>query len=165
VQRIGKNCPSRRHRLLLMSMALATWLSGSAGATSLCVQVEKNGFFWRSIPAISGSKTRLNFHHSIYGSRVEEIFRLGADGFHLTKLRYAEHRLVEFYGYEDAVFENGMWVVQPRPAAIPSLSLRTSSDAALSLFLDQGKKSIQLAMPADSVLHLTIARCKDAHNG
>jgi hypothetical protein len=71
----------------------------------------------------------------------------------------------EFYGYEDAVFENGMWVVQPRPAAIPSLSLRTSSDAALSLFLDQGKKSMQLAMPADSVLHLTIARCKDAHNG
>ena len=90
---------------------------------------------------------------------------MGTDGFHLTKLRYAEYRLVEFYGYEDAVFENGMWVVQPQPATIPSLSLRTNTDAPLSLFLDQGKNSIQLAMPADSVLHLTIAPCKDAHNG
>ncbi len=148
-----------------MSMALATWLSGSAGATSLCVQVEKNGFFWRSIPAVSGSEARLNFHHSTYGSRVEEIFRVRADGFYLTKLRYAERRLVEFYGYEDAVSEDGMWIVRPRPAVIPSLILRTSSDASLSLFLDYEKPSIQLDMPTDSALRLTIAHCKVARNG
>jgi hypothetical protein len=165
VHQFCKNRALREGRLLLLCGVVLTLLPPSVSATSLCVQIDKNGFFWRSIPAILGGEARLNFRHSIYGSRVEEVFRLRPDGFHLSDLRYAERRLVEFYGYESADSENGMWVVRPRPAMIPSLSLRTSSDASLSLFLDQGKKSIQLAMPADAALHLTIAHCKDAHNG
>ena len=165
MQRIGKSCGLRGRGLLLACVVLVTLLPAGVRATSLCVQVERNGFLWRSMPAILDSEVRLNFQHSIYGNRVEEVFRLRADGFHLTKLRYAERRLVEFYGYEDAVSEDGMWIVRPRPAVIPSLSLRTSSDASLSLFLDYEKPSIQLDMPTDSALRLTIAHCKVARNG
>jgi hypothetical protein len=132
---------------------------------SMCVELVSDAGVQRSVPIRLGSTLRLSFRHSIYGNRVEEVFRLRADGFHLTKLRYAERRLVEFYGYEDAVSEDGMWIVRPRPAVIPSLSLRTSSDASLSLFLDYEKPSIQLDMPTDSALRLTIAHCKVARNG
>ena len=117
------------------------------------------------MPAFIGSEIRLRFAHSIYGSRVEEVFRLGPEAFHVTALRYAEPRLVEFYGHDRAVYENGAWVVRPRSAPIASLGLRTSSAAAMSLLVEQEQRFINLAIPANSVLHLTIASCKEAHNG
>jgi hypothetical protein len=73
--------------------------------------------------------------------------------------------LVEFYGHDRAVYENGAWVVRPRSAPISSLDLRTSSAAPMSLVVEQEQRSIDLAIPANSVLHLTIASCKEAHNG
>jgi hypothetical protein len=152
-------------QLFLLLAALAAIPPAGASAASLCIQVQKNGLPWRTIPVSSGSEVRLSFQHSIYGSRVEELFHLAPDVFHLTELRYAERRLAEFYGYEDANHKNNMWVVPPRPAAISSLSLRTSAAASLSLFFDQEQNSLELAMPPDSALQLTIAACKDAQNG
>lgn len=160
----GEKRPLRAQLFLFLAALMAMMPAGTSEA-SPCLYVEKNGLPWRSIPAVRGSKARLSFHHSIYGSRVEEVFRLGADAFHLTELRYAERRLVEFYGYEGADYESGAWVVRPRPVAVPSLGLRTSSSALLSLVLDHGPKSVELVIPPDSALHLTIAACKDAQNG
>jgi hypothetical protein len=146
---------------------MALWLLLPAGiqGESRCVHVKKNGSVWRTMPAFIGSEIRLRFAHSIYGSRVEEIFHLGADAFHLVELRYAEPRLVEFYGHERAVYEKGAWVVRPPSAPISSLGLRTSSAEPMSLVFEQEQRSIELATPANSALHLTIASCKEAHNG
>lgn len=163
MQRIGKSCGLRGLGLLIVCVVLVTLLPAGVRATSLCVQVENNGFLWRSIPAILDSEVRLNFHHSIYGSRVEEVFRLRSGVFDLTELRYAEQRLVEFYGYEDADYANGMWVVRPRLALIRSLNLRTSS--AVSLLFEHHTQRIQLTLPTDSALRLTVAACKVARNG
>lgn len=157
---------ARRARGLLFAYT-ALWLLLPAGihGESRCVHVKKDGSEWRTVPAFIGSEIRLRFAHSIYGSRVEEVFRLGPEAFHVTALRYAEPRLVEFYGHNRAVYENGAWVVRPRSAPISSLGLRTSSAAAMSLLVEQEQRSIDLAIPANSVLHLTIASCKEAHNG
>jgi hypothetical protein len=160
----GEKRPLRAQLFLFLAALMAMMPAGTSEALP-CLSVEKNGLPWRSIPTVRGSKARLSFHHSIYGSRVEEVFRLGADAFHLTELRYAERRLVEFYGYEGADYESGSWVVRPRPAAVPSLSLRTSSVASFSLVLDHGPKSVELAIAPDSALKLTIAACRDAQNG
>jgi hypothetical protein len=148
-----------------MLAALMAVIPAGATATPLCVQVEKNGVLWHSIPARPGSEARLSFQHSIYGSRVEEVFRLAADGFYLTEIRYAERRLLEFYGHEAAESESGAWVVRPRAAAISSLALRTSFAARMSVVLEQEQQSIRFWMPADGVLHMTIASCKAAPNG
>ena len=163
MRQIGKSYGLRGRRLSIVCFVLATLLPAGVSATSLCVHVEKDGFLWRSLPAILGSEARLNFFHSIYGSGVEEVFRLHPDGFHLIELRYAERRLVEFYGYEEADYKNGMWVVKPRPAAISSLSLRTRSQ--VSVLFDQQTTPIPLTMPADSALRLTVGACKDASDG
>lgn len=151
--------------LLLTYTALWLLLPAGIHGESRCVHVKKDGSVWRTMPAFIGSEIRLRFAHSIYGSRVEEVFRLGPEAFHVTALRYAEPRLVEFYGHDRAVYENGAWVVRPRSAPIASLGLRTSSAAAMSLLVEQEQRFINLAIPANSVLHLTIASCKEAHNG
>jgi hypothetical protein len=145
----------------------ALWLLLPAGihGQSRCVQVKQDGSVWRTMPAFIGSEIRLRFDHSIYGSRVEEVFRLGPEAFHLTALRYAEPRLVDFYGHDRAVYENGAWVVRPRSAPISSLGLRTSSDVPMSLVVEQEQRSIDLVILANSVVHLTIASCKGAYNG
>ena len=168
---IGVNVNHRRTTRSLcaqLGVALAAFVAMiPAGATTalLCVQVERNGLAWRIIPGRLGDEARLSFQHSIYGSRVEEVFHLGPDAFHLTALRYSEPRLVEFYGYDSANYENGAWVVRPRSSAISSLNLRTTSAAPMSLVLEQEQRSIHIAMPVDTVLRLTIASCKDAQNG
>ncbi len=89
-----------------------------------CVELMSDAGVQRSVPIRLGSTLRLSFRHSIYGSQVEEAFAVGRDGFHLTQLRYSEARLVDFYGYENAKHEDGMWIVRPRPAVIPSLNLQ-----------------------------------------
>lgn len=165
MRRSSSNGGRRARRLLLAYTALWLLLPAGVHGESRCVHVKKDGSVWRTMPAFIGSEIRLRFVHSIYGSRVEEIFRLGGDAFHLTELRYAEPRLVEFYGHDRAVYENGAWVVRPRPAPISSLDLRTSSAAPMSLVVEPEQRSIDLAIPANSVLHLTIASCKVAHNG
>lgn len=161
----------RRHsylnwRLRLLSgLALAVLLPTHASAASLCVEVERNGALWRSLRAALGGEFLLSFQHSVYGSRVEEAFRLRSDGFQLIELRYSERRLVEFYGYESADYRNAMWVVKPKPALISSLHLSASSDAHLSIFFDGRGAPVRLAMPGDSAFHLRPAACKDARDG
>ena len=115
----------------------ALMLPAIGNAQSLCVRLTNDRGIERSVPVRPGGAMRLSFRHSIYGSQVEELFALRRDGFQLTQLRYSEARLVDFYGYENAELENGAWVVNPPPVLLPSLSLNTSADAAMALYLDR----------------------------
>ena len=107
----------------------------------------------------------VSFNHSLYGSRVEEVFHLLPLGFQLAELRYGERRLVEFYGHESARYENRLWIVKPTPALFPSLNLRASADASMSLLFDERPDPVALVVPADSAVRLTIAACKDGRDG
>ena len=108
---------------------------------------------------------RLSFRHSIYGSQVEELFALRRDGFLLTQIRYGEARLVDFYGYENAELENGAWVVNPPPVLLPSLSLNTSADGAMSLQFDRHGHTKPLAIQTTGALRLTLASCRNNPHG
>ena len=132
---------------------------------SMCVELMSDAGVQRSVPIRLGSTLRLSFRHSIYGSQVEEAFAVGRDGFHLTQLRYSEARLVDFYGYENAKHENGVWIVVPVPVLFPSLSLNSSADASMSLRLEQQPDWVQPIIQPGSALRLTVAACKDASDG
>ena len=101
-----------------------------AEAETLCLTVdgeERTATFAVGV----GDKLALGFTHSIYGTQVEELFRIGARGFQPVRLRYAEQRLVEFYGHEAARLEDGWWVVDESGAELAALDLRTSHDASM----------------------------------
>ena len=151
----------KRGRLLIV--ALSAWLLPITGnAQSLCIQLTSDGGVEQSVPVRLGGALRVSFRHSIYGSQVEELFALRRDGFQLTQLRYAEARLVDFYGYENAKQENGLWVVTPTPTLLPSLNLILSADASMSLHFDRHANSKQLDIQPGSALRLTVATCENS---
>ena len=132
---------------------------------SMCIEMRNDNGIERSVPVRLKSTIRLSFRHSIYGSQVEELFTVRQSGFELTQLRYSEARLVDFYGYENAKHENGVWIVAPVPAHFPSLSLNSSGDASMSLRLEQQPGLLQPILQPGRALRLTIATCKDASDG
>jgi|SRR5687767_2967691 len=132
---------------------------------SMCIEMRNDNGIERSVPVRLKSTLRLSFRHSIYGSQVEELFTVRGNGFQLTQLRYSEARLVDFYGYENAKHENGVWIVAPVPAHFPSLSLNSSGDASMSLRLEQQPGLLQRILQPGRALRLTIATCKDASDG
>lgn len=146
----------------LFGALLASLLPANGGAQSLCLQLMSDRGTERSVPARLGSTLHLSFRHSIYDSQVEEVFALRRDGFQLTQMRYAEARLVDFYGYENAKHENGLWVVTPTPALLSSLNLILSADASMSLHLDRYANSKQLVIQPGSALRLTVATCENS---
>lgn len=85
------------------------------------------------LAATAGDEARLGFRHSIYGSRVEEVFRVVAGGLRLARLRYAEPRLVEFYGHESARQEGAWLVVEADGRLHRSLAMRVSRASAMQL--------------------------------
>jgi hypothetical protein len=139
----------------------ALLLPAIGNAQPLCVRVLNDNRIERSVPVRFGSTLRLNFRHSIYRSQVEELFAVRQNGFELTQLRYGEARLVDFYGYENAKHENGLWVVTPTPALLPSLSLILSADASMSLHFDRQANSKRLVIQPGSALRLTVATCEN----
>lgn len=132
---------------------------------SMCVELVSDAGVPRSVPVRLKSTLRLSFRHSIYASQVEELFTVRRNGFELTQLRYSEARLVDFYGYENAKHENGVWIVVPVPVLFPSLSLNSSADASMSLRLEQQPDWVQPIIQPGSALSLTVAACKDASDG
>ena len=134
-------------------------------AQSLCVEMRNDNGIERSVPVRLKSTLRLSFRHSIYGSQVEELFTVRRNGFELTQLRYSEARLVDFYGYENAKHENGVWIVALAPRRFPSLSLNSSSDASMSLRLEPQPGLLRPILQPGRALRLTVAACKDASDG
>src|SRR3989338_598453 len=86
-------------------------LANPAAAEFSCLKIERPLEQAITIPASVGEELRLSFRHSIYGSKVEEQFRITEDGLETTELRYSEARLVEFYGYDAARLDRGWWIV------------------------------------------------------
>ncbi len=149
---------SRNSQTSLRSLDIGT-------TQSMCVELSSDTGAPRSLPIDLGSILRLSFRHSIYGSLVEELFALRRDGFLLTQIRYGEARLVDFYGYENAELENGAWVVNPPPVLLPSLSLNTSADGAMSLQLDRHDHTKPLAIQTTGALRLTLTSCRNNPHG
>jgi len=145
----------------LLGALLVSLLPANGGAQSLCVQLSSDTGAQGSVPVSLGSTLHLSFRHSIYGSQVEEVFVLRRDGFQLTQLRYGEARLVDFYGYENARYEDGAWVITPAPVLLSSLNLNLSSDASMSLHFDRRAKSKRLVIQPGGALRLTVATCEN----
>ena len=147
---------------LLLGALCALLLPAISNAQPLCVQLMNDSGIERSVPVRLGSTLHLSFRHSIYGSQVEEVFSLRRDGLQLTQLRYAEARLVDFYGYENAKNENGLWVVTPTPTLLPALNIILSADASMSLHFYRYANSKRLVIQPGSALRLTVATCENS---
>ena len=149
----------RRDYRILAACAALLLLAGPASAAEICVQLARDGRIHQSIPAAAGGDLRLRFRHSIYGSEVEELFHVQPDGLQLVQLRYAEARLAEFYGHDNAKYDDGAWIFRPAPALLRSLDLRLSPEAAMSLIIGTQTNLVQLVVPSGAALRVTVAPC------
>lgn len=117
------------------------------------------------MPIAAGDQLRLHFKHSIYGSAVEEILTVRAQGLQLTELRYSEARLVEFYGHEQALHENGVWVVRRDSVIFPVLNLRVSNAAAMNLSVHTKANPAYFHLPPGSALRVGVSSCQQGAHG
>ena len=141
-----------------LGLLLALSLGSPAGAQRVCLTLdtEQKTVIY---PIVVGDVLYLSFRHSIYGSEVEEQFHVAPGGFRANKLRYAELRLVEFYGYESATNEDGWWVVHNPGREFPSIDLRVSREASIRItFLDQ-TISLQNDTAIDGRVRLSVSAC------
>ena len=120
-----------------LGLLLALALGSAAAAQRVCLTLDTERLR-ATYPIVVGDALHLRFRHSIYGSQVEEQLQVAPGGFRANKLRYAESRLVEFYGHESATNEDGWWVVHNPGREFPTLDLRASRESSLRItFLDQ----------------------------
>ena len=143
-------------------LALAT--SSAAAAQRVCLTLD-TGQQRATYPILVGDILQLSFRHSIYGSEVEEQFQIAPGGFRANKLRYAEMRLVEFYGHESATKEDGWWIVRNQGREFPTLDLRVSRESSLRItFLDQ-TISLQSDKAVDARMRLSVSACPGENHG
>jgi hypothetical protein len=142
----------------LAGLALAVLLAGPGRADTRCVTLSESG---RQIvyPVAVGDKFILTFAHSIYGSQIEEQFRVGRRGFESVQLRYSELRLVEFYGHESAKQDNGWWVVNNPGREIPALDLHVSHAALMRIALGAHRIALGAPVASDGRARLTAGGC------
>ena len=105
----------------------------------------------------SADSLRIAFTHSIYDSRVEERFEVGASGFVPVDVRYSERRLVDFYGHESARRDADWWIVRLPAREFSTLTVQASSDAMVHLTI--GARTITLT---DGVARLAPGACSRA---
>ena len=154
--------PLQAATILTLLFALALGSPAAAQRVCLTLDTEQQRFTY---PIVVGDALHLSFRHSIYGSEVEEQFQVAPGGFRANKLRYAEQRLVEFYGHESATNEDGWWIVHNPGREFPSLSLRVSSEASLRItFLDQ-TISLRSDTAIDGRARLSVSACPRENHG
>jgi len=145
---------------LLLALALGSPPAAQSVCLTLDTEQQVVGY-----PIVVGDALHLSFRHSIYGSEVEEQFQVAPGGFRANKLRYAEQRLVEFYGHESATNEDGWWIVHNPGREFPSLHLRVSRESSLRItFLDQ-TISLRSDTAIDGRAHLSVSACPGENNG
>jgi hypothetical protein len=146
-----------------LGLLLALILGSAAAAQRVCLTLDTEQQR-ATYPIVVGDALHLDFRHSIYGSQVEEQFQVAPGGFRANKLRYAELRLVEFYGHESATNEDGWWIVHNPGREFPTLDLRASREASIHVtFLGQ-TISLRNDAATDGRLHLSVSGCpKDSH--
>jgi hypothetical protein len=148
----------------VLGLLLAFASGGPATAQRVCLTLDTEQQTV-TYPIIVGDALHLSFQHSIYGSEVEEQFQIAPGGFRANKLRYAELRLVDFYGHESATNEDGWWVVRNPGREFLTLDLRASHEASLRItFLDQ-TISLQNDTALDGRLRLSVNACPGENHG
>ena len=152
------------HAAAVLGLLFALALDSPAADQRVCLTVDMDQQVV-TYPIGIGDNLHLSFRHSIYGSQVEEQFAVAPKGFRANKLRYAELRLVEFYGYESATNEDGWWVVHNPGREFPSLDLRASREASIRItFIDQ-KISFENDTAIDGRARLSVSACPGKNNG
>lgn len=156
-----------RHLAALLAPFLLAqlWLALPAGADPICLRVEREKGPAIAVQVSVGKEAHLSFRHSIYGSQVEEQFRITRDGLEIVRLRYSEARLVEFYGHEAARLEEGWWVVEGDHRVVPALYLRVSPDSFARI--SSGFETIGLSRLVEpgALVRLTVASCEGMDDG
>ncbi len=142
--------------LLLAIGVLATPLP----ANSVCLRLEgdQGRMGWRTVAA--GEEVRLRFRHSLWGSLVEEGFRVVADGFELVWLRYAEARLAEYYGHEAARREGDWWVVAGDRRRLRTLTLRGSRESELEISVGSERIALWDQVERGDAIRLAVTACE-----
>ncbi len=136
-------------------------LSAPVAAQPICLKVEAERSHVATFPTSEGSDVRLSFRHSVYGSQVEEQFRVTQSGFQIVKLRYAEPRLIEFYGHEDGRLEEGWWIVEGDRREIVTLELRVSPDSLLRIYLGTETISLQELVRPGGLVRVGVTSCEN----
>jgi hypothetical protein len=154
----------------LAQTAVVSWLLtvvisvAPAHAESICLHVQTGD---RSVlyPAAVATGFTISFRHSIYGTEVQEQFRITPTGFQTEKLRYAELRLAEFYGHDAAKFEQGWWTVNNSGSELRQLDIRVSQESAIEISF--GERRIWLAenQRMGDHVRLSITSCGDGSRG
>ena len=146
------------------ALFFASLLVTAAAAQPICLTVQtKSGIAHHAIAV--GDELYLTFPHSIYGSQVEEHFRATSKEFQLTELRYAELRLVEFYGHEWAAKEDGWWVVPKRGPLSAILDLRVSPGSWISVTFGTEKLTVKHDSASDGRARLALSACPRSNHG
>jgi len=152
------------HAVAAFGLLLAFALGSPAAVQSVCLTLDMDQQVV-TYPIAFGDNLHLSFRHSIYGSQVEEQFVIAPKGFRAFKLRYADLRLVEFYGHESATNENGWWIVHNPGREFPSLDLRVSREASIRItFLDQ-TISLRSDTAIEGRARLSVSACPRENNG
>ena len=155
------------HRPLQAAAALgllALSLGSAAAAQRVCLTLDTEQQR-ATYPIVVGDALHLSFRHSIYGSQVEEQFQVAPGGFRANKLRYAELRLVEFYGHESATNEDGWWIVHNPGREFPTLDLRVSREAPIRITFTDQKISFGNDTVIDGRVRLSVSACPRESHG
>jgi hypothetical protein len=148
----------------VLGLLLALALGNAAASERVCVILDTEQLRLTH-PIVVGEALHLSFRHSIYGSEVEEQFQVVPGGFRANKLRYAEMRLVEFYGHESATNEDGWWIVHNPGREFSTLDLHASRESSLRItFLDQ-TISVRSDTAIDGRARLSVNACTSENHG
>ena len=147
-----------------LGLLLAFALGSAAAAQKVCLTLDTEQQRVTH-PIVVGEALHLSFRHSIYGSEVEEQFQVAPGGFRANKLRYAEQRLVEFYGHESATNEDGWWIVHNPGREFPTLDLRASRESSLRITFSDQTISLQNDTATDGRARLSVSACPGENNG
>jgi len=145
---------------LLITLALGS----PAPAQSVCLILDTEQRR-ATYPIVVGDALHLRFRHSIYGSHVEEHFHVARGGFQASKLRYAELRLVEFYGYESATHQDGWWVVHNPGRAFLTLDFRVSHEASIDIIFPGQTLSLRSDTAIAGRARLSVSACPRESHG
>ena len=144
------------------SLFFGCFLVTAVRAESICLNVQMGGTTAR-YPVGMGDKLHIVFSHSIYGSQVEEHFRTTSEGFQLFELRYADPRLVEFYGHEWAATEDSQWVVRQRGPLLTILDLHVSPDSWIRVRFGAESLTVKHDSVSDGRARLLLSACSGSH--
>jgi hypothetical protein len=148
----------------ILSLGIALCAASSVKAATVCLKLaaERETIL---VPVPRGSGLRLSFFHSIYGSSVEERFRVTPKGFQPAGLRYSDLRAAEYYGHGSARFENDRWIVDGHGLDLPTLDLRVSDDAFIRIALSDRSWLLQKDAALGTHLRLSVTPCLKENSG